>query len=487
MAQETDPGFQVIQAIPDMYQVTSDQLFVSQGEYELFKEFYLDGKKLTRGEEYTAESGSTRITVFSQVLRALGTGEHTAAATFVVHKKDGTSQTKVSSQNFSTGVQPVRSSGGGGGGGSSGYAITLKQTAGGTVKASTLSARSGATVTLTLTPNTGYEVKSVSVTGTNVAGDVSVSRNGNQYTFTMPGKQVTVTPTFTRSALRVAPVSVEHGKLTVSRSNAVPGASVTITAHPDNGYVAVAFSAWDKDGKYLTVKDNGDGTASFTMPDSPVQVGARFDLDPGLPVTDISKENWFYEDARWAYRRGILMGVTGTSWVPEDRMSSATAVVTLARLAGADLTEYQDENWTFREDSGSYGWIPSDWYTAEARWAAVNHILTEDIFTAREALPRAYLAVMFRRFLTQQGVVADVPSEQAAFSDADAVRTFGAEAEESFQILYQADVFRGDSSKAMLPGAYTKRSHLAATLHRLSDYIIGYWEARQAGEQEENA
>ena len=166
-------------------------------------------------------------------------------------------------------------------------------------------------------------------------------------------------------------------------------------------------------------------------------------------------------------------------------MSSATAVVTLARLAGADLAEYHDENWSLREDSGSYSWIPSDWYTAEARWAAVNHILTEDIFTARDALPRAYLAVMLRRFLTQQGVVADVPSEQAAFSDADAVRKFGAEAEESFQILYQADVFRGDSSRAMLPGAYTKRSHLAATLHRLSDYIIGYWEAKANEETNE--
>lgn len=165
-------------------------------------------------------------------------------------------------------------------------------------------------------------------------------------------------------------------------------------------------------------------------------------------------------------------------------MSTATAVVTLARLSGVDLAEYQDVNWSIREDGGSYSWIPGEWYAPEARWAAVHHILTEDIFTGREALPRAYLALMLRRFLTQQGVVVEAPSEQAAFSDADAVRSFGPEAEDAFQILYQVDVFRGDSTKAMLPGAFTKRSHLAATLHRLSDFIINYWEEKKTEESD---
>ncbi|MBQ9346703.1 MAG: hypothetical protein IJT94_05085, partial [Oscillibacter sp.] len=130
--------------------------------------------------------------------------------------------------------------------------------------------------------------------------------------------------------------------------------------------------------------------------------------------------------------------------------------------------------------------IPEEWYAPEARWAAANRILTEDLFTGREVLPRASLAVMMKRFLDQQGVVVTVPEDLPAFSDAEAVRSYGAEAEDAFRILHYADVFRGDSSGAMLPGAATKRTHLAATLHRLSDYIIGYWEAKAHEETNEN-
>jgi uncharacterized protein YjdB len=73
------------------------------------------------------------------------------------------------------------------------YSITVNSATNGTVTADSESATEGATVTLTITPASGYEVNEISVKDENNA-DVEV--NMTNYTFTMPASDVTVTVTF---------------------------------------------------------------------------------------------------------------------------------------------------------------------------------------------------------------------------------------------------------------------------------------------------
>ena len=86
------------------------------------------------------------------------------------------------------------------------YLIHTTSASNGSISVSHTSAVKGTIVSITLSPNTGYQTKRVSVEGTNVAGSVSVSGSGNNYTFTMPGKQVTVSAVFEKQAVS-APVS----------------------------------------------------------------------------------------------------------------------------------------------------------------------------------------------------------------------------------------------------------------------------------------
>lgn len=58
------------------------QTLVSQGEYSEFRDVYIDGKKLTEGQDYTSEAGSTRITIMNQTLADGGTGTHTLGIEF---------------------------------------------------------------------------------------------------------------------------------------------------------------------------------------------------------------------------------------------------------------------------------------------------------------------------------------------------------------------------------------------------------------------
>lgn len=96
----TDTGYDVSQRIPDLQvgNVTADQLFVSQGVFDEFVGVYLDGEMLEAGKDYTAESGSTRITILSQTLNSgLEEGTHTLGVEF---RTADTDTLKRAAQNF---------------------------------------------------------------------------------------------------------------------------------------------------------------------------------------------------------------------------------------------------------------------------------------------------------------------------------------------------------------------------------------------------
>ena len=89
------------------------------------------------------------------------------------------------------------------------YTISLpSRTPGGTVKASPRYAESGETVTLTVTPDAGYELDNLSVTDRK-GNEVKLTEKGDgQYTFKMPNSRVEVQVAFTRvSSLPFADVA----------------------------------------------------------------------------------------------------------------------------------------------------------------------------------------------------------------------------------------------------------------------------------------
>ena len=75
------------------------------------------------------------------------------------------------------------------------YTVTIDSMTNGVVTSDKSSAESGETVTLTVTPASGYGLDSLTVTKSG-GGTVDVSGDGNTRTFTMPTSDVTVTATF---------------------------------------------------------------------------------------------------------------------------------------------------------------------------------------------------------------------------------------------------------------------------------------------------
>ncbi|MDR2087729.1 MAG: S-layer homology domain-containing protein [Clostridiales Family XIII bacterium] len=94
-----DQSFEVADSFEDILR--------NQSNYSHFADFWLDGRRLTRGPvtdpsaEYDARDGSTIVTVYAKTFQNLDNGAHTAAAAFLVPDPDGGPGTqKIAAQKF---------------------------------------------------------------------------------------------------------------------------------------------------------------------------------------------------------------------------------------------------------------------------------------------------------------------------------------------------------------------------------------------------
>lgn len=95
----TDQGYMLTQRIQDMMlNSVYEQTMVSEGVYDEFVDIFLDGVKLQKDVDYTSESGSTRITIRSETLKANNQeGKHTLGIEF---RTKNTKILKRAAQNY---------------------------------------------------------------------------------------------------------------------------------------------------------------------------------------------------------------------------------------------------------------------------------------------------------------------------------------------------------------------------------------------------
>ena len=153
------------------------------------------------------------------------------------------------------------------------YKVTVSESEGGTVTADVEEAAEGDKVTLTATPDEGYEFVEWAVTDAD-GGTVEVTDNA----FVMPASDVTASATF--KAIEPEPttytITVEKAKNGTAKADAeeaAEGDTVTLTATPDKCYALKAWKVTDADGNDVKVADDG----TFTMPAANVTVTATFD------------------------------------------------------------------------------------------------------------------------------------------------------------------------------------------------------------------
>ena len=160
------------------------------------------------------------------------------------------------------------------------YNITLNTSENGSVSADMQTATEGTTVTLTVIPDEGYELDTLTV----MNGETEVTVTDN--TFVMPACEVTVSATFKKipRTITIDNSIITNGSVEADKSTAAEGDTVTLTWTAAEGYMMDKITVTDSNGDEVTV-DQGLTSCVFTMPASNVTVTATF---KEIPVASAS-------------------------------------------------------------------------------------------------------------------------------------------------------------------------------------------------------
>ncbi len=225
-------------------------------------------------------------------------------------------------------------------------------------------AKKGDTVTITVTPDAGYELGKLTVTDAKGNTIATTKKDDNKYTFTMPDGKVTVTPTFTKIA------------------EEKPSAS---------NYVDVASSAWYADAvKYVADKGlmSGTGDKKFS-PNASTTRGMLMTVLARCAGKDTAGSTpWYQAGMDWAKENGVSDGTKPTENITREQL-----VTMLYRSAGSPAASGSLDNFS---DSASVGG-----YAVNAmKWAVANGIVngSNGKLNPKNNATRAEVAAILMRF-----------------------------------------------------------------------------------------
>ena len=301
---------------------------VTYGPADLGKAFPTDSKDGYTFNGWTI-GDKTYTTLTEEALTELSKGASTLNAT------------PAFTQNSSSGGNH----GGNSGGGVSGYAVSVTTPKNGKVTVSPSNAAKGAAVTVTVTPDSGYEMDKLTVTDASGKTISTTDKGNGKFTFTMPNGKVSVSATFKQT---------------------------TVTP-PSTGFVDVPASAYYADAvKWAVEKGITTGTSATTF--SPEASCTRAQMvtflwrAAGSPApkatttafTDLDKSAYYYDAVLWAVEQGITTGTSATTFSPNATVTRGQTVTFLYRFAGQPAV------------SGSSSFTDvnsSDYYAAAVQWA----------------------------------------------------------------------------------------------------------------------
>lgn len=277
-------------------------------------------------------------------------------------------------------LPPTEEEGGSSGGsGSTTYAVSVNTAANGTVSVSPRNASKGATVTITVTPNEGYVLGTLTATDAN--GDtISLTNAGNgKYTFTMPSSKVTISATFVAESEQELPFTdVASGEWYYEAVQYVYNNELM------NGMSATTFEPNSTTTRGMIV------TMLYRLENEPTAASAGF--------SDVAAGQWYTDAVNWAAANNIVNGYGDGQFGPTDTITREQMMAILYRYAqykGYDVTASADLSaYTDAANISSYAVSAMQWAVGEG---LINGI-TDTTLVPGGSATRAQVAAILMRF-----------------------------------------------------------------------------------------
>lgn len=248
----------------------------------------------------------------------------------------------------------------------------------------------------------------------------------------------------------------------------------TVTVLPTNvtkpGYTFLGWFTAYTGGvqvKQIEATETGDKTfyahwQKTILPPPPVTPGtpvtpARPAAPVGLPFADVSSSDWFYNDVRYVYEKGIMDGTGADRFSPNAPLTRAMIVTILYRMAGSPSVSGSSD---FTDVAAG------KWFAKAVAWAAANGIVNgygSGLFGPNDPVTREQLAAILYRYAVYGGMTA-VTLEENLGSFADTAQ-LSAYAIQAMNWAVGQGLINGSGSN-LVPKAQATRAQVAAIIHR---------------------
>ena len=219
--------------------------------------------------------------------------------------------------------------------------------------------------------------------------------------------------------------------------------------------------------RQIEATETGDKTfyarwQKTVLPPPPVTPGtpvtpARPAAPVGLPFADVSSSDWFYNDVRYVYEKGIMDGTGADRFSPNAPLTRAMIVTILYRMAGSPSVSGSSD---FTDVAAG------KWFAKAVAWAAANGIVNgygSGLFGPNDPVTREQLAAILYRYAVYGGMTA-VTLEENLGSFADTAQ-LSAYAIQAMNWAVGQGLINGSGSN-LVPKAQATRAQVAAIIHR---------------------
>ena len=244
----------------------------------------------------------------------------------------------------------------------------------------------------------------------------------------------------------VSASTASNGKVSLDKSTAKKGNTVTVTVTPDAGYQLDKLTVTDAKGKTVDVTKKSDGKYTFTMPDSKVTITPTFskieDVKPSKAnFDDVASSAWYADAVKYVADKGLMSGTGSDKFAPSATTTRAMLMTVLARYAGEDTTG------------------GATWYEKSMEWAKAKGV--SDGTNPNANITREQLVTMLYRYAGSPKADGQLDS----FSDAASVSTYAADA---MQWAVANGIVNGSNGK-LNPQNNATRAEVAAILMRFCE------------------
>ena len=237
----------------------------------------------------------------------------------------------------------------------------------------------------------------------------------------------------------------------------IPATSENTVPHINIKNPEAASKVEIKDDKSVVITYDVAAAAAPVAPVAPVP-GVS-----GLPFTDVTAADWFFDSVKYVYEKNLMNGLTATTFEPGKPTSRAMIVTILYRLEGSPAV------------TGKHGFNDvktGSWYDNAVAWAAANGIVTG--YSATEFGPsnnitREQMAAIMHRYANYKKYNTSKAGDLNAFSDKASVSSYAAE---SMSWAVGSGIISGKGGGNLVPRAGATRAEAAAILQRFCENTI---------------